>query len=81
MCVCVCVCMCAHTLNGSMVSDSFVTLWTLTHPCMGFSRQEILEWVAISYSRGSSQPRDPSCVSCTGRRILYHCTTWEYKDT
>ena len=29
---------------------------------MGFSRQELLEWVAIS--RGSSQPRDRTCISC-----------------
>jgi len=32
----------------------------------------ILEWVAISYSRGSFQGRDQTCVSCIGRRILYH---------
>ena len=34
----------------------------------------ILDGVAISYSRGSSQPRDQtciSCVSCIGRQILY----------
>ena len=40
----------------------------------------ILEWSAISFSRGSFQPRDwthVSYVSCIGRRILYHCTTWE----
>ena len=24
----------------------------------------VLEWVAISYSRGSSQPRDQTCISC-----------------
>ena len=55
MCVCVCVCV----LNVSMVSDSFVTLWTLTHqapPCMGFSKQEILEWVAISHPGGLLNP-------------------------
>ena len=43
----------------------------------------ILEWVAISYSRGSSQPRDwtcVSCISCTGRRILHHCVTWEAQE-
>ena len=27
----------------------------------------ILEWVAISFSRGSSPPRDRTCVSCIGR--------------
>ena len=34
----------------------------------------ILEW-AISYSRGSSQPRDKThvpYVSCIGRQIVYH---------
>ena len=30
----------------------------------------------ISYSRGSSQPRIQTCVSCIGKQILYHCTTW-----
>ena len=46
----------------------------------GISQARILEWVAISYSRGSSSPRDQnhlSCISCFGRQILYHCTTWE----
>ena len=28
-------------------------------------------WVVISYSRGSSRPRNRTCVSCIGRRILY----------
>ena len=35
----------------------------------------ILEWVAISSSRGSSQPRDQthvSGISCTGRQGLYY---------
>ena len=34
------------------------------------SQVRILEWVAISFSRGSSQPRDQTHVSCTGRWIL-----------
>ena len=41
----------------------------------GIFQTRILEWVATSYSRGSSLPRDwthISCVSCTGRQILYH---------
>ena len=37
----------------------------------------ILEWVSISFSRGSSQAWDRTCVSCTGRQILYHWATWE----
>ena len=32
----------------------------------------ILDWVAISSSRGSSQSRDQTCISCFGRQILYH---------
>ena len=41
----------------------------------GLFQARILEWVAIYSSRGSSQPRDQiyvSCVSCTGRWVLYH---------
>ena len=41
----------------------------------GILQARILEWVAISSSRGSSQLRDPTCVSCMsciGRHILYH---------
>ena len=50
----------------------FVTPWTVAYQAplsMGFSRQEyssvhgifqarVLEWIAISFSRGSSQPKD-----------------------
>ena len=32
----------------------------------------LLEWVVISSPRGSSQPRDRTCVACIGRPILYH---------
>ena len=38
----------------------------------GTSQASILEWVAISLSRGSSLPRDRIHVSCVGRQILYH---------
>ena len=41
----------------------------------GILQARILEQVAIPFFRGSSQPRDQthiSCVSCIGRRILYH---------
>ena len=32
----------------------------------------ILEWVAISFFRGSSRSRDQTRISCIGRWILYH---------
>ena len=44
-------------------------------PVHGIFQARILEWVAISFSRGSFQPRDwtcSSCVSCNDRQILYH---------
>ena len=37
----------------------------------------ILEQVATSSSRESSQPRDQTCVSCIGKLILYHWATWK----
>ena len=36
----------------------------------GISQARTLEWVAISYSTGSSQPRDRTCVSCTAGRFF-----------
>ena len=41
------------------------------------SPARILELVSASLSRGSSCPRDWTCVSCIGRQILYHWATWE----
>ena len=43
----------------------------------GILQARILEWVAISYSRGSCHLRDRTnifCISCFGRQILY---PWE----
>ena len=36
----------------------------------GISQARLLEWVAISFSRGSSRPRGGTCISCIGRWIL-----------
>ena len=43
----------------------------------GVSQARILEWVANSFSRGSSRLRDWTQVSCIGRWILYHWATRE----
>ena len=54
----------------------FVTPWTVTWQAplsMGFLQARILEWVAISLSKGTSRPRDltwVSCVSCIGKRFF-----------
>ena len=49
----------------------------------GISKARILEWVAISFSRGCSQPMEWACISHIGRQVLYHwdtreahCITW-----
>ena len=66
------------------MSDFFMTPWTVTCQAslsMGFSQASILEWVAISSSRGSSLLRDQTCVSCIGRWIIYHRATKEASDT
>ena len=42
---------------------------------MGFFQARVLEWVAISFSRGSSQPRDRTRVShIVGRRFTVWAT-------
>ena len=49
-------------------------------PVHGISQAKKLEWVAISFSRGSSRPWDGTCVfcvSCLDRRVLYHHATWD----
>ena len=55
-----------YSLPGSFVCEIF--------------QARILEWVAMPSFRESSRSRDQthiSCVSCIGRWILFHCTTWE----
>ena len=39
------------------------------------SQARILEWAAISFSRGSSLLKDQTCISYIGRWILYHWGT------
>ena len=64
----------------SLAYPNFTECALLTH-VHRILQVRIPEWVAISFYRGSSRPRDlphpVSCISCIGRWILYHCTTWE----
>ena len=46
-------------------------------PVHGVSQARILEWVAVSFSRGSSQASFQTRVFCIGRQILYHGATRE----
>ena len=45
----------------------FATPWTIASQAplsMGFFQAIVLEWIAISFSKGSLQPRDQTQVSC-----------------
>ena len=44
----------------------------------GILQAKILEWAAIPFSRGSSQPRDQTQVSCTAGRFF---TIWATRET
>jgi len=43
----------------------------------GIFQARMLKWVAISFSRVFSWPRDQTCIFCIGRRILYYWATRE----
>ena len=49
----------------------------------GILQTRILEWGAISFSRGSSQPRDQTCISMSpalGGRFFTTSTSWEASE-
>ena len=63
-------------VSRSVVSDSLWPhgLYSLpSSSVFGIFQARILEWVAISFSRGSSQPRDRTWVSCIAVRCF---TIW-----
>ena len=72
-----------YLLGCSVVSDSLWPhgLYTPSGSSVhGIFQTGILEWVAISSSRGSSWPKNwthVSCISCISRWIFYYCATWE----
>ena len=64
---CVCVCLC---ISSSVMSDY---LWPHgLQPTRLLCSWNSLEWVAISFSRESSRPRDQTWVSCIAGSLL-HC--------
>ena len=82
----VCLPACRFCISGLLVLVAQSCL-TLCHPvdCSppgssvhGISQaRNPLEWVAISFSGGSSQPRDWIRVSWIGMQVLSPCATWE----
>ena len=60
---------------GGLVAKLCPTLSTMDCSLPGFSIHGIsqartLEWVTISFSRGSSWPRDQTCISCNAGRLF-----------
>ena len=77
MCVCVCVCVCVYVyavcFAAQSVMSNSVIPWTVAHQAplsMEILQARILEWVAVPSSRGSSQPRDWTQVSCIAGRFF-----------
>ena len=73
--MCVCVYIYLLLFSCYVMSDSFATTRTISlqAPSVhGVSQARILEWVAISFSMGSSQFRDRTLSSCVGNWVLYH---------
>ena len=74
---------CVHAQSCLILCDPMD--WSLPGSSVhGIFQTRRLEWAAISYSRGSSQARDwtrISCVSRIGRWILYCCITHAHTHT
>ena len=76
-----------HVLNWAesevkvKLSQSCPTLWDpMGYTFHGILQARIRDWVAIPFSRVSSQPRDQTCISCVfcnGKWILYCWATRE----
>ena len=71
---------CACVFSHSVMSNSLQPCGNCSPPgssIHGILQVGILEWVAITFSRGSSQLRDQTRVSCICRQILYYWATRE----
>ena len=61
--------------SRSVVSDSFWLSGLQT--VHGILQARIVEWVAVPFSRGSSQPRDKTQISCMAGRFF---TSWVTRE-
>ena len=68
-------CVSAKSLQSCLTLCDFKNCSPPGSSVCGISQARILEWVAISSSRGSTQPSNQTPVSFTGRGILYHSVT------
>ena len=73
---------CAYSLSRVWLCDP-LDCSLPSSSVLGISQARTLEWVAISFSRGSSQLRDQthvSCVSCIAGRFFTHWAISEATD-
>ena len=78
--VCVCARLCVQSLSCVWL---FATPWTVVPPrssVHGIFQARIVEWVAISFSKRSSWPRDQTWVSCTTGRFFVWATREAHLD-
>ena len=68
LCVCVCVCVLVTRLCPTLCDPTSYSLPGFS--VHGILQARILEWIAIPFSRESSQPRDWTLVSCIAGRFL-----------
>ena len=77
MCVCVCVCMCVLVAQlCPTLCDPMDCSWP-DSSVQGIFQARILDWVAIPFSRRSSQPRDWTQVSWIAGRFF---TIWDTRE-
>ena len=69
-------CVCLHMLNLCLTLCNYMDYSPPRFSVHGIFQARILEWVAISYSRRSSQLRDQTCVSCIAGGFFANCATW-----
>ena len=72
-----CVGFCCATTWSSYESEVAQSCPTLCDPMDGILQARKLEWVAVSFSRGSSLPRDRTRVS---RIVGRHLTVWATRE-
>ena len=66
---------CVYALSRVQLFEALRTAAYQASLSVEIFQAKILEWVAMPSSRGSSGPRDQTCVfhiSCIGRRVLHH---------
>ena len=73
--LCLYACVCAKSHQSHLTLCNLMDCSPPSSSVHGILQARTLEGVAVTFSRGSSQPRDQTCISytsCIGRRVLYY---------